>query len=584
MRLTMSSAATRLFPGFLLAAAISVAATACAVTAEGGRLATPPVEADLILRGSPVYTLDAVRSWAEAIAIRENTIVYVGPESGAQEYAGPGTRVLELDGGMVLPAFQDIHVHPISAGVSLRALSLYGLETQEQYMQAVAEYAEAHPDLEWIRGSGWLLDAFPSGIPDKRLLDEVVAERPVYLRDAGGHSLWVNSRALELAGITRDTPDPVGGRIDRDPQTGEPLGALQDSANSLVSSLAPPTTFEDMVDGLRYALELLNGYGITSLQDASVRGNSLSVYRTLDESGELTARVVASLRWDRSRGVEQIPELLAARRQYTRDRVRATTVKIGQDGVIEVQTGAVLEPYLGTNETGIPMVEPETLKRVVTRLDREGFQVHFHAVGDAAIRQCLDAVEAARAANGSRDARHHIAHLELFHPDDIPRLRQLGVVANFQPLWAAADHWVTAMGLPLFEPERARWLFPIGSLLKSGAVVAFGSDWSVSSANPLEQIEVAVTRMNPAGGAEEPFIPEERIGLHDALAAFTINAAYVNFQEKSTGSIEVGKLADLIVLDRNLFAIAASEISEVTVVLTLLGGAPVHGDLELFGS
>jgi predicted amidohydrolase YtcJ len=253
-----------------------------------------------------------------------------------------------------------------------------------------------------------------------------------------------------------------------------------------------------------------------------------------------------------------------------------------QDGVMEVQTAAVLKPYVGKgSQTGLVMIEPEKLKEVVTALDKEGFQVHFHAIGDAAIRQCLDAVEAARRANGARDSRHHIAHIELFHPADIPRFRQLDVVANFQPLWAYADGYITDLTLPFLEPERRRWLYPIASLLKTGAVVAFGSDWSVSSANPLEEIEVAVTRMGWTGQTTTPFLPEERIELRDAIAAFTLNAAYVNFQDDRTGSIETGKLADLIVLDRNLFSIPPEQISESKVLLTLLGGKPVYGDFTL---
>ena len=253
-----------------------------------------------------------------------------------------------------------------------------------------------------------------------------------------------------------------------------------------------------------------------------------------------------------------------------------------QDGGFEVQTAAMLRDYKGKpGVRGLTMVEPEALKRDVTRLDKEGFQVHFHAIGDAAIRECLDAVEAARKVNGPRDSRHHISHLEVFDPADIPRFRALGVVANFQPLWAFADDYMAKLTLPYLEADSARWIYPIGSLLRSGAVVAFGSDWSVSSANPLEELEVALTRMGPLGETKEPFIPEERIDLPEALAAFTINAAYVNFQEDKTGSIQVGKLADLIVLDHNLFTIEPAAISDTKVLLTLLGGQPVHGDFSL---
>ena len=539
--------------------------------------------ADVVLHGGPVYTVDAVRSWAEAVAIKGDRIVYVGGSKGAAAWIGPKTKVIDLGGRMLLPAFQDAHIHPISSGTSMSvSCALYDFTTKEQYTKKVAEYAAAHPAAAWIRGDGWLLPAFAGGIPDKKLLDAVVPNRPVYLESKDGHSAWVNSKALEIAGITKNTPDPAGGRIDRDPKTGEAVGALQDGAMSLVADKIPPYTDEERRNGLRYALKMLAGYGVTSFQDASVNQKDLEVYRALDAAGELTARVVASLWWEREKGLEQIPGFLNQRRTFTRGNVRATTIKIMQDGVLEAQTAALLKPYVGKgDQKGLAMVEPELLKKAVTELDREGFQVHFHAIGDAAIRQCLDAVEAARRANGARDARHHMAHIQLFDPADIPRFRTLGVVANFQPLWAFADDYITELTIPFLDAERQRWIYPIGSLLKSGAVIAFGSDWSVSSANPLEELEVAVTRMGPNGETKTPYLPDERIDLRDALAAFTLDAAYVNHQEDRTGSIEVDKLADLIVLDRNLFAIPPAQISDTKVLLTLFGGKPIFGDWSL---
>jgi len=549
----------------------------------GGGGQPAKTRADVVLHGGPVYTMDAVRSWAEAVAIKGDKIVYVGSSKGAAAYIGSKTKVVDLGGRMLLPAFQDAHIHPISSGTSQSvSCNLHEETTREAYTKKVAEYAAAHPSASWIRGDGWLLPAFPGGIPDKRLLDAVVPGRPVYLESKDGHTAWVNSKALEIAGITKTTPDPAGGRIDRDPKTGEAVGSLQDSAMSLVSDKIPPYTPDERKNGLRYALRMLARYGVTSFQDASVGPEDLETYRALDAAGELTARVVASLWWERSKGLEQIPAFLNERRTYTRGHVRATTVKIMQDGVFEAQTAALLKPYVGKGEQkGLSMVDPELLKKAVTELDHDGFQVHFHAIGDAAIRQCLDAVEAARRTNGARDARHHIAHIQLFDPSDIPRFRTLGVVANFQPLWAFADDYITELTLPFLDAERQRWIYPIGSLLKSGAVVAFGSDWSVSSANPLEELEVAVTRMGPNGETKTPYLPDERIDLRDALAAFTLDAAYVNFQDDRTGSIEAGKLADLIVLDRDLFTIPPAQISETKVLLTLLGGKPIFGDWSL---
>jgi predicted amidohydrolase YtcJ len=598
MRIRVHVPTVLLLAGCIVAAGVSVLAAAPPDASRGGGAAgaTPGVggspaggkeakgRADVVLHGGPVYTVDAVRSWAEAVAIKGDRIVYVGGSKGAAAWIGPKTRVVDLGGRMVLPAFQDAHIHPISSGVSVSlSCALYDLTTKEQYTKKVAEYAAAHPASAWIRGDGWLLPAFaPTGIPDKRVLDAVVPNRPVYLESKDGHSAWVNSKALEIAGITRNTPDPAGGRIDRDPKTGEAVGGLQDSAMSLVAEKVPPYTVEERRNGLRHALKMLARYGITSFQDASVSQDDLEVYRALDAGGELTARVVASLWWERKEGLEQIPRFLNQRRTFTRGNVRATTIKIMQDGVLEAQTAALLKPYVGKgDQKGLAMVEPELLKQAVTALDKEGFQVHFHAIGDAAIRQCLDAVEAARRTNGARDARHHIAHIQLFDPSDIPRFRTLGVVANFQPLWAFADDYITTLTIPFLDAERQRWIYPIGSLLRSGAVVAFGSDWSVSSANPLEELEVAVTRMGPNGETKTPYLPDERIDLRDALAAFTLDAAYVNHQDDRTGSIEVGKLADVVVLDRNLFAIPPGQISDTKVVLTLFGGKPIFGDFTL---
>jgi predicted amidohydrolase YtcJ len=531
--------------------------------------------------------MNSVRSWAEAVAVRGERIVYVGPDAEIGAYIGPGTRVVDLDGKMVLPSFQDSHIHPVSAGVNYRACALYDLTTKGEYLEAIEDYAAAHPDLPWILGGGWSMDAFaPSAIPDGSLLDAIVPDRPVYLSSSDGHSAWVNSKALEIAGITRETPDPEGGRIDRDPGTGELVGGLQEpAAMNLVRDHAPLSTPEEKEEGLRYALKVLNGYGITAFQDAAVYLDgkepdvSLDTYRALERGGELTARVVGALWYEPEDGLEQIPRLIEMREKYAGELFRPTAVKIMQDGVMEMHTAALMEPYVGKGgATGFSMVDPEVLKQAVTRIDKEGFQVHFHAIGDRAIRECLDAVETARRANGRRDSRHHISHIQLFHPDDIPRFRQLDVVANFQPLWAFADEYITELTLPYLDEERARWIYPIGSLVRSGAVVAFGSDWYVSSANPLEEIEVAVTRLDPESGQGEPYIPEERIALRDALAAFTLNAAYVNFLEDETGSIEIGKLADLIVLDRNLFEIEPGAISDTKVLLTLMGGRPVHGD------
>jgi predicted amidohydrolase YtcJ len=575
MRPTTSSLAAA---AVLLAVAL---ATGCSEAEPQARAGDTRKPAELVFTNGNVYTVDANRAWADAVAVSGDRIVYAGTDAGVKSWIGPDTRVVDLHGRMMLPGFQDSHIHPVSGGMEALACDLNGLTTLEQYLEKVDAYAREHPNAEWIQGGGWSMAVFgPGANASKELLDKIVPDRPVVLYSMDGHSSWVNSRALEIAGIDADTPNPPDGVIDRTPE-GEPIGSLQEGAMSLVARHVPAADPETRVDGLRYAIDMLNGFGITSIQDASVDEDNLRAYRTLDQRGELDLRVVGSLWWERDQGLEQIEDFERLRDEYTAGHVRATTVKIMQDGVMENFTAAMLEPYIDQGgKKGIPMVDPELLKRAVTALDAADFQVHFHAIGDAAIRQALDAIEAARQANGDRGTRHHISHLELIEPEDIPRFRKLHVVANFQPVWAFADDYITDLTLPFIGPERARWLYPIGSVLASGGMIAFGSDWSVSTANPLEEMEVAVTRKGPLGETDEPFLPQERIPLPVAIAAFTINAAYVNSQEDVTGSIEVGKYADLIVLDRNLFDISPEQISDARVLVTLLGGKVVHGDLE----
>lgn len=542
-----------------------------------------PGTADLALRGGAIYTVDGARSWAQAIAIDDGRIVYVGTDAGASDYIGPETQVVDLKGRMVVPGFQDVHIHPISGGIEAIGCDLNAANSVEEYVATIRKYAEEHPNDTWIKGGGWSMAAFgPGALARKELIDAVVPDRPVILWSRDGHTTWVNSKALEVAGITRDTKDPPDGRIDRDPKTGEAVGSLQEGASGLVADKVPPDTDATRDAGLRYAIKMLNGYGITGIQDASVNEEDLKTYRRLDDAGELSLRVVGSIWWEREKGLEQIEDIKRLRGEFTKGRIDAGTVKIMQDGVMENYTAVVLEPYKlkGRNDVrGIPMVEPEILKQAVTKLDAEGFQVHFHAIGDGAVRQSLDAVEAARTANGDLGHRHHISHIQLIHPDDQPRFRKLGVIANFQPLWAYADAYVTDLTLPFISRQTASYMYPIASMEKSGAVIAFGSDWSVSTANPFEEMETAITRMGSLGDTKVPFLPAESIALPEALAAFTINAAYTNRDEKNTGSLEVGKRANLAVLDRNLFEIPPSEMSDTKVLVTLFEGRPVHGEL-----
>jgi len=537
-----------------------------------------PTPSDLVLRHGAIYTMNAARSWAEAMAIDNGRIVYAGSDSAIKEWIGGHTKVIDLQGKMVLPSFHDSHVHPVSGGMELGECNLNGLSSAEQVLEKFRAYAQQNPDAAWIRGGGWDLPIFPHGNPHKSLLDSIVANRPVILSAADGHSAWVNSKALEMAGITKDTPDTPSGRIERDPKTGEPTGTLREDASSLVSKHLPKYNQKDYIAGLKRGLEMANRFGITSLQEASADSNLLEAYWELDRKDELTARVVTAMYANPAEGLAQIPRLIERRKKYQGKLLRANAVKIFADGVIEARTAAVLQPYLDHGDLGKPNWEAEVLKKMVTALDSAKFQVHIHAIGDRGIRMALDAFQAARKKNGGRDSRHHLAHLELIDPNDIPRFRQLGVVANFQPLWVYADLYITELTEPALGPARSRWLYPIASILKTGAVMACGSDWSVSSMNPLDAMQVAVTRRSLEDSTGAVWRPEELVELAPMLAGYTINGAYVNFEEKETGSLEVGKAADLIVLSRNIFEIPKHAIHRAKVLLTLLEGKEIFRD------
>ena len=550
------------------------------------------MDADVVFVNGSVYTVDAARRWTRAVAVRGGRIVAVGTDDDVRSLIGARTEVHDLRDRMLLPGFQDAHVHPPSGGVEMLQCDMNEAYSLPEYERIAAAYAASHPDEEWILGGGWSMDAFPNGTPDRAPLDRVLPDRPAFLTNRDGHTAWVNSRALEMAGITAETPDPPDGRIERDAQ-GRPTGALHEGAMTLVRKLTPPTTQEQWEEGLLAAQRYLHSLGITAWQDAIVGGSyeTYEAYRALAGRGDLTARVVGALWWDRLRGAEQIAELVDKRERGDVGRFRATSVKIMQDGVVETFTAAVIEPYLDaggrpTERYGMSFVDPEALKAYVTELDALGFQVHFHALAERAVRECLDALEAARAANGPNDLRHHLAHIQIVHPDDVPRFRRLGAVANAQPLWAMNEGQMRNLTIPFVGSERAGWQYPFASLHRAGATLAMGSDWGVSSPNPMWEIHVAVNRTSFPGyvyadddeAVEQPFLPDERLDLPTAIAAFTVGSAFVNHLEDVTGSIEPGKLADLVVLDRNPFEHPREEIHRTRPLLTMVEGVPVHVD------
>jgi len=540
--------------------------------------------ADLILTGGEIVTMDLAQPRVGAIAIKDGRIIYLGDDRGALDRIGPGTRVVALDGRVVLPGFGDAHVHPISAGVEEGRCDLTDLETREAIVARITECVAALPDSGWLVGSSWSLPAFPEGNPRRETLDSLTGDRPAYFSSADGHSAWVNTAAFRVAGVDRATADPLNGRIERD-RGGAPSGTLRESAMRLVATRIPPVTADELREGLRRALVLLNQHGITAFMEAAGNRSLLEAYRDLDVSGELTARVEVALRALPEVGIEQLDTLVAWRNEFRGTRARAETIKFFVDGVIEGRTAALLEQYSDRPFAGEPEWRPAQLDSMVAALVERGFSIHFHAIGDRAVRMSLDAIERAEAGRGREGRRHQIAHAQLIHPDDVPRFSSLNVIANFQPLWAYPDGYIVDLTWPALGPIRSTWLYPIGSVAKAHGVLAFGSDWNVSSQVPLLGIEVAVTRRNPrdSTGTMDPLLPEEAISLEDALRAYTQGAARAIGTDSVAGSLMVGKLADLVILGTSPFTVPAHQIGEVPVVATLVEGRVVFGNLDSLG-
>jgi predicted amidohydrolase YtcJ len=604
----------------LLAIASAIAALPVATLAAGA--AAP---ADVVLRGGAVHTMDASRTRAQAIAVDDGRIAAVGSDAEIAAWIGPATEVVELGGRMVLPGFHDSHIHPIEGGLQALSCALDQARSVDAILARVRECAAARPadtsasdtaaasergtaastTSDWLIGGGWDLSLFPAANPNRSLLDGVVSDRPVFLTGADGHSAWVNSKALAIAGIDRSTTDPPRGVIERD-AGGEPSGTLRESAMALVSSRLPPPSEASRRAALRHALAVAASFGITAMIDPVADAEDLATYRAAEAAGELNVHVLAcaqplgrgvaeiggQAQRDSAdlapRGLEAIEQLRAGVSTTTShgdSRISTGCLKIFVDGVLEGETAALLEPYLDSGQTGMLKVEPKALAEAVTRWDAAGLQVHFHSIGDRAVRTALDAIEAARRANGPLDHRHHIAHLQLVDPSDVPRFATLDATANFQALWAFPDSYIRDVNLGQVGPQRVSRMYPIGSIHRAGGRIAAGSDWPVSSMNPLLAIEVALTREDPerhdlAADAAATLNAGERVDLDTMLAAFTIQGAWLMRQEAADGSIEVGKRADLVVLARDLAAIPPSEIGEVRVERTLVEGQTVFRRAE----
>lgn len=546
----------------------------------------------IVFRNGPVFRADAGRSWATAVAVRDGTVVAVGGDEEVAPYLRDADDVVDLDGRLLLPGFVDAHVHPVMGGLERMRCDLTGGRTLAEYQQTVRGYVEEHLDSDWVLGGGWSMGAFDNGCPTAAQLDAVVGDRPAFLPNRDHHSAWASTRALELAGIDAGTPDPADGRIERD-ASGRPTGALHEGAADLVERLVPANTQADFDEALQVGQAYLHSLGVVGWQDAWVEvgadGPSVhEAYLRAQSAGTLTARVVGCLWWPRETGpdavADQVAHFVKVREETAGagGRYDAGTVKVMLDGVAETYTAAMLEPYLDrcghpTGNTGLSFVEGDLLRTVVTQLDAAGFQVHFHALGDRAVRDALDAVSAARRTNGTADRRHHLAHLQLVHPDDVRRFRQLGATANLQALWATHEPEMDELTIPFLGDRRAGWQYPFGDLFRSGATLAMGSDWPVSSPDPLAAVHVAVNRVSPAAPEDTPaFLPGQALPLPVAVAAYTAGSSYVCHLERVTGTVTVGHSADLVVLDRSPFDGSAERIAEARVLRTYVDGVVVH--------
>ncbi len=518
-----------------------------------------------------------------AIAARDGRLVARG--ESALDLVGPSTLVHDIGPGVAVPGFVDAHVHPVQGGLERMRCDLSEGRDAGEYLDTIAAYAQANPEQDWVLGGGWRLEAFPADGPTASTLDSVVSDRPVFLPNRDHHGAWVNSHALRLAGIDARTPDPPDGRIERD-EAGAPTGMLHEGAMALVGRVAPKAATAEYVEALLGAQAYLHSLGITGWQDAIVgeyasMGDASGAYAACDADGSLTGRAVGALWWQRDRGLDQLDGLRESRERLAGRRFRATSVKIMQDGVPENFTAGMLEPYTDpcgcrSLGTGLSFVDPAELGKYVAELDAAGFQVHVHAIGDRAVREALDAIEVARDRCGRSDRRHQLAHIQVVHPDDVPRFGALDAVANMQPLWATHEPQMDDYTLPYLGAERGAWQYPFGDLLRTGARLACGSDWPVSTPAPLAGIHVAVNRSLPASQGEvcEPFLPDQALSLPVAMTAYTAGSAYANHAD-DTGRLDVDAMADVAVLDRDVFAGDPHEIGDANVVATWVGGEQV---------
>lgn len=535
-------------------------------------------QADILLTNGQIYTMAAARNKVQALAIKAGQIIFTGPDQSAQSFIGPKTKIINLQERMVLPGFTDSHIHPIGGGTRLMNCDLTDLRTAEEVLEKLKSYVHSHPGKEWIIGGGLWLPAIENGRPSAAILDKIIPDKPVYITSADGHSAWVNSKALEIGGIDANTKDPNNGVIERK-ANGIPIGTLRESAMGFVSKHIPESSAQERVAALRKAQALAHQYGITAWIDASVGASAIEAYLELEKAEALQLDIDLSITASVTKAAKAVPDIIAVYEKYQplSKSIKMKSTKIFIDGVVEGKTAALFENYVGERHKGLAYLDQAPYNEMIAAFDRAGIQVHVHACGDKGVNMTLNAFEYARKHNKVRDARHHIVHMQLMHPDDINRFRELDVVANIQPLWATPeDTYISELTIPVVGPERTEWIYPFGAIAQSGAVIAHGSDWPVTTMNPFHAIQVAVTRRGPDETERPAWTPQHLMDLYTVLNGYTQGGAYLMKREQDTGSLEVGKKANLMILDQDLFAIPKTAIHKTEVLMTLYEGEVVY--------
>ncbi|MEZ5283759.1 MAG: amidohydrolase [Vicinamibacterales bacterium] len=530
---------------------------------------------DLIIFNGKVFTGDD--AGAEAVAVQGNRVLRVGSNREIQRLARAQTTVIDARGGSVLPGFNDAHLQLIGGGLAFDQVSLDEATTVGAVTSTIEAWADVNPTHPWIRGRGWHYAAFAGTLPTRQMLDQVVPDRPAYLIASDGHTGWANTEALRLAGITRATLDPANGVIVRDAR-GEPTGVLEESAMALMSRVLPAPSRTERLSAARAAKVEANRVGITSVQNAGGSIEDLALFDDLRREGELTVRVYQALSVDPAAGTPGLDALDRARAGVTEDAMLKTgAAHIALDGVVATRTAAMLDPYAGATERGRMHLPASALTELVTELDRRGWQVMTHAVGDAAIRAALDAYEAAGDANPEPDRgrRHRIEHAEVPDADDVERFGDLGVIASLQPAAgvppAAGDPWSRNLG-----PQRAEHGWLAESLRTAGATLAFGSDWPAVDLDPLVGIFIAVNRTTTDGDPDGGWLPGEKLSLADAIRAFTSGPAWASFDDQRKGTLAKDMLADIVILSKDLFALPPERLLDAEVLVTIMDGKVVY--------